>query len=63
MSTEEFNKTVVMQMKFENWILNAIPDFDEKLLLGFDKGDGYTKSETVNAMWVGFCGALLSSSQ
>lgn len=59
--TAKMNETTVMQMKFENWILNAIPDFDETLLLGFDKSDGYTKSETVNAMWIGFCGALLLS--
>lgn len=53
------DKTTLKQIKFENWILNAIPDFDETLLLGFDKSDGYTRSETVNAMWIGFCGALI----
>tara|TARA_Y100001968_G_scaffold158062_1_gene144402 strand:- start:4537 stop:4716 length:180 start_codon:yes stop_codon:yes gene_type:complete len=46
-----------VKQDFEIWILSSIPDFDESLLLNFDKKDGYTESETVNAMWVGFCAA------
>ncbi len=47
----------VIQIAFENWVFNAMPDLDETLLLGFDREDGYTKDDTINAMWVGFCAA------
>jgi len=52
-----------MQIAFENWALNAMPDLDETLLLGFCHKDGYTKSETINAMWVGFRGAYLTQTR
>mgnify|MGYP003659673004 CR=1 FL=1 len=51
------NDIPVIMLAFEAWILSAIPDFDETLLVGFHHEDGYIKSETVNSMWVGFCAA------
>lgn len=50
--------TVKLKILFEQWFLSAFPDGDESLLLEFNPKDGYTKSDDVNAMWVGFCGAI-----
>jgi hypothetical protein len=48
----------VMRLAFENWVLNAMHDLDESLLHDFDQVDGYTKSETINSVWVGFAAAF-----
>lgn len=45
------------KIAFERWVKNNLPNFDNSLLLDFHQQDGYTRSDIVNAMWIGFFAA------